>query len=187
MTAGSGVIHAEMPKADTDRMHGFQFWLNLPASEKMQPPAYRDIQGAEVITVDHEDSHIRLISGSLGIGDTEVYGVVTSHSTRALIADVTLPESGITTLKIEPTLSAHAYVYRGSVNAGDITIASGVLACFGDGDALQLSATQDSGLLLFGGRPINEPVAHHGPFVMNTQEEIAQAIRDYQNGTLVRG
>ena len=112
MTAGSGVIHAEMPKADTDRMHGFQFWLNLPASEKMQPPAYRDIQGAEVITVDHEDSHIRLISGSLGIGDTEVYGVVTSHSTRALIADVILPESGITTLKIEPTLSAHAYVYR---------------------------------------------------------------------------
>ena len=184
MTAGSGVIHSEMPAADADRMHGFQFWLNLPASEKMQPPWYRDIQGEEVVTVDHEDAHIRLISGSLGLGNTGVHGVITGKSTRALIADVTLPGSGTTSLRVDPMLSLFAYVYQGSVNVEKTTITSGVLAYFGDGEELQLSANQDSGLLLFGGLPINEPVAHHGPFVMTTQEEIAQAVQDYKNGTL---
>ena len=186
MTAGSGVIHSEMPIADTNRMHGFQFWLNLPSKEKMQTPAYRDIQGNEVITFDHENAHIRLIAGSLHIGNQTIDGVVTGKTTQALIADVIMPAGAITTFNLPTELRTQLYVYEGSVSVDDIPVARGRLAYLSDGEQLTLSAGEDSGLLLFGGQPIDEPVAHQGPFVMNTQEEIHQAITDYQNGTLVQ-
>ena len=186
MTAGSGVIHSEMPIADTNRMHGFQFWLNLPAKEKMQSPAYRDIQGNEVVTLDHKNVHIRLIAGSLRVGDHTVDGAVTGKTTQALIADVIIPAGATTSLNLPAELRMQFYVYRGSVNVGDTPIARGRLAYLSDGEQLTLSASENSGMLLFGGQPINEPVAHHGPFVMNTKEEIQQAIADYQNGTLVQ-
>lgn len=186
MTAGSGVIHSEMPKADADRMHGFQFWLNLPADEKMQPPAYRDIQGEEVVTLDHDDAHIRLLAGDLRAGQTIVSGVVSGKTTRALIADINLPANGKISLNVGADLNIQFYVYKGSVSVGEETIRRGQLAHLDDGDKLTLLSFDDSGLLLFGGKPIDEPVAHHGPFVMNTEEEIQQAIMDYRNGNLVR-
>lgn len=186
MTAGSGVIHSEMPIADADRMHGFQFWLNLPSGEKMQAPAYRDIQGDEVVAHDHQGSHIRLIAGSLGAGEAELDGVVTGKTTRALIADVTLSAGGGASLRPGADLKIQFYVYQGSVRVGNDDVKAGQLAFLTTGDELTLSADADSGLLLFGGRPIEEPVAHHGPFVMNTPEEIEQAIMDYRDGTLVR-
>ena len=186
MTAGSGVIHSEMPIADTNRMHGFQFWLNLPSKEKMQNPAYRDIQGNEVVTFDHENVHIRLIAGSLHFGNQTVDGVVTGKTTQALIADVIIPAGAIATLNLPTELRTQFYVYEGSVSVDDTPVARGRLAYLSDGEQLTLSAGEDSGLLLFGGQPIDEPVAHQGPFVMNTQEEIHQAITDYQNGTLVQ-
>lgn len=186
MTAGSGVIHSEMPIAETDRMHGFQFWLNLPASEKMQAPAYRDIQGDEVVTLDHGPAHIRLIAGNLTVEDAIIDGVVTGKTTQALIADVTIPAGETTPVQLPPDLKVQFYVYQGSVNVDDASIPRGHLAHLSDGDQLTLSAIEDSGLLLFGGQPIDEPVAHHGPFVMTTQQEIQQAIADYRNGTLVQ-
>lgn len=186
MTAGSGVIHSEMPEAGAERMHGFQFWLNLPASEKMQAPSYRDIQSDEIVSFDHEAAHIRLIAGRVGIGDSEMQGVVTGKSTEALIADVSLPKSGATSLSIDPDLTIQIYVYHGAVTIGDNEIPAGVLAYLGTGEILRLSASENSGLLLFGGRAIDEPVEHQGPFVMNTAEEIRQAIGDFQRGTLVQ-
>ena len=186
MTAGSGVIHSEMPIAETDRMHGFQFWLNLPASEKMQSPAYRDIQGDEIVTLDFENTHIRLIAGNLVVGDTVVEGVVTGKTTQALIADVIIPSGETVSFDLPVDLNLQFYVYQGSVSVGDVPVPRGRLAHLSEGERVIISANEDSGLLLFGGQPIEEPVAHHGPFVMNTQEEIQQAIADYQNGTLVQ-
>ena len=184
MTAGSGVIHSEMPKADADRIHGFQFWLNLPASEKMQTPAYRDIQSSEIVSFGHGAACIRLIAGEIHIDRNRFSGTVTDKTTKALIADVSLTAASDISLNIDKELHLQFYVYRGSVCVEDKTVTTGRLAYLGEGGQLTLQSNEDSGLLLFGGKPINEPVAHHGPFVMNTQQEIQQAIMDYQNGTL---
>lgn len=183
MTAGSGVIHSEMPlPGDTPDMHGFQFWLNLPASEKMSPPAYRDIQAGDIVVFNQDDAQARLIAGVMSGRE----GVVTGKTTRALLADVSLPAGGATELVYDGQLSSQFYVYSGSVRVGDSLVGRGHLASLGAGDSLQLTATDSAGLLLFGGLPLNEPVAHQGPFVMSTAAEIEQAIRDYQQGTLVK-
>lgn len=184
MTAGSGVIHSEMPGPDSDRIHGFQFWLNLPAGEKMQRPAYRDIQADEVVTHAAAGATVRLIAGALSVDGEALEGVVTGKSTRALIADV-MPDGGVA-LGAEPGLRLQLYVYKGAVEVAGQPVQAGQLAYLGDGDLLEITSATESGLLLFGGRPLNEPVAHHGPFVMNTSEEIMQAMRDYRDGTLVR-
>jgi quercetin 2,3-dioxygenase len=186
MTAGSGVIHSEMPGPDADRIHGFQFWLNLPAAEKMQAPAYRDIQGEEVVTRDVEGVTLRLIAGTLCVDGAVVDGVVTGKSTRPLIADIGAAGDAAIALGVDAETRLQFYVYAGAANAGGRDVRAGQLAHLGDGDTLALSLEAGSGLLLFGGLPINEPVAHHGPFVMNTTDEIAQAMRDYRDGTLVR-
>ncbi|HSH43888.1 MAG TPA: pirin family protein [Arenicellales bacterium] len=186
MTAGSGVIHSEMPGPDADRIHGFQFWLNLPAAEKMQPPAYRDIQGEEVVTRRSGAVALRLIAGSLGFDGATVEGVVKGGTTRPLIADL-LAESGASvSLTVDGDLRLQFYVYAGSVSASGREVRAGQLARLGDGESLEIGLSQGAGLLLFGGIPVNEPVAHYGPFVMNTTDEIEQAIRDYRDGTLVR-
>ena len=182
MTAGSGVIHSEMPlPGDTPMMHGFQFWLNLPAEEKMNPPAYRDIQGEEIVEFQQDDAQVRLVAGAIAKYD----GVVTGKTTRALLADITLPSGGSSTVAYDADLSSQFYVYEGSVRVGERLVRRGELASLGGGEGLKLTAAEPSGLLLFGGLPLNEPVAHYGPFVMNTQQEIDQAIRDYQQGKLV--
>lgn len=187
MTAGSGVIHSEMPGPDADRIHGFQLWLNLPASEKMQPPAYRDIQGEEVVTRSIGAVTLRLIAGALSVDGADLEGVVTGKTTRPLLADIDAAGDASVTLGVDRALKLQLYVYAGAARAGGSDVAAGQLARLGDGDTLALRLQAGSGALLFGGRPINEPVAHHGPFVMNTSEEIAQAMRDYRDGTLVRG
>ncbi len=186
MTAGSGVIHSEMPEAETDRMHGFQFWLNLPAAEKMQHPVYRDIHSDEITSVMHRDVRIRLIAGEISIGQQTLHGAVTGKTTQALIADVDMPPHANLALSLNEELNLQFYVYRGSVSVGGESVDRGHLAYVGEGAELALSSNAGSGLLLFGGKPIREPVVHHGPFVMNTQAEIQQAVLDYQNGVLVQ-
>lgn len=193
MTAASGVIHSEMPKSGGDSdddnvsgMHGFQFWLNLSASEKMGRPEYRDIQAGEIVSFQQDDAQIRLIAGELDKDGTVIVGAVTGKTTRALLADVMLPAGGITTMTYADDLSSQFYVYQGSIRVGNKRVSRGELAQLDKGSSLQITAEKDSGLLLFGGLPLNEPVAHHGPFVMNTTKEIDQAIRDYQAGTLVQ-
>lgn len=186
MTAGSGVIHSEMPGPDADRIHGFQFWLNLPAHEKMRRPAYRDIQGEEIVTRQAGHAAVRLIAGVLRVDGTSMTGVVKGGTTRPLIADLALSGAAPVSIETEPGLTQQLYVYRGEVEVAGRPVRRGQLATLGDGDGLSLAGGADSGLLLFGGRPINEPVAHYGPFVMNTAEELEQAMRDFRNGRLVR-
>ncbi len=185
MTAGSGVIHSEMPAADADRMHGFQFWLNLPAREKMTPPAYRDIAPEEITELRHEDARIRLIAGELDLGGRTVAGAVTGKQTRALIADVMLGR-GCATIAYPEALSSQFYVYQGRVTVAGTDIAAGQLAYLNAGGSVTFENGDDAGLLLFGGLPLAEPVVHYGPFVMNTAEEIERAMRDYREGVLVQ-
>ena len=185
MTAGSGVIHSEMPTVDADRIHGFQFWLNLPAQEKMRSPKYRDIQVDEIPVLSHEDAEIRLIAGSVTIDGEALRGAVNGKATRPLIADVTLSSGGTFSIAYPSSLVTQFYVYEGVVSVAGTDVHASKLAYLDEGDLVVLKASEDSGLLLFGGQPINEPVAHYGPFVMTTQEEIEQAMQDYRDGTLV--
>jgi len=186
MTAGSGVIHSEMPGPDADRIHGFQLWLNLPASEKMRRPAYRDIQGEEVVTREIGAVTLRLIAGAVSVEGAAMEGVVTGKTTRPLLGDVLASGTASVAIDVDETLKLQLYVYRGSATVGEVSVRTGQLAYLGGGDVLEIALEAGAGLLLFGGVPINEPVAHHGPFVMNTPEEIAQAMRDYRDGTLVQ-
>ena len=186
MKAGSGVIHSEMPAASAERMHGFQFWLNLPAAEKMHHPEYRDIQGDEVVVIENDDARVRLVAGTLECDGSATDGVITGKTTRPLFADVEMAAGKNATFGFEAALNAQFYVYKGSVTVADKTVSQGQLAYLTEGDLLEFSASENSGLLLFGGVPINEPVAHYGPFVMNTKEELEEAMREYQQGTLVR-
>ncbi|MDZ7841628.1 MAG: pirin family protein [Gammaproteobacteria bacterium] len=187
MTAGSGVIHSEMPGPDADRIHGFQLWLNLPAREKMQPPAYRDIQGDDVVTRESGYATLRLIAGTLTLDGETIDGVVTGRTTRPLIADIGASRDASVSIGVDDASALQLFVYAGAVEAGGRRARAGQLARLGDGSVLELSLEAGSGALLFGGEPINEPVVHHGPFVMSTADEIAQAMRDYRDGTLVRG
>lgn len=186
MTAGSGVIHSEMPLTDANYIHGFQFWLNLPAAEKMNPPAYRDIQADEVVSLQRDYARVQLIAGDIRIDSKDFSGTVTGKTTQALIADIDLAVGGQVSLQINKELSVQFYVYRGSITAGEQVVRDGHLAYLSSGVDLALSSITDCGLLLFGGKPLKEPLAHHGPFVMNTEEQIRQAISDYQNGVLVQ-
>jgi quercetin 2,3-dioxygenase len=195
MTAGSGVVHSEMPTEDLLQggglFHGVQLWVNLPAEEKWTPPAYQDLEPAQVGLVASEDAGavVRLIAGDLG-------GMSGPGVTRTPItyAHATLASGARLRTRWRPEFNALAYVLsgRGTVGAERRPIHEGQLAVFGGGAAIELGsdATQEekdrAGLevLLLGGLPIREQVSWYGPFVMNTKEEIIEAIEDYQAGRM---
>ncbi len=186
MTAGSGVIHSEMPAADADAIHGFQFWLNLPATEKMNPPDYRDIKSDEIISHQSAIGEVRIIAGEIEFESKVMAGPVTGKTTQPLIVDVSINPNQSVVLGVNRNLNLHFYVYQGKVDLGDQEISENNLAYLNSGDTLNLVSSAGAGLLLFGGLPLKEPVAHYGPFVMNTQAEIDLAIKAYQDGTLVQ-
>jgi len=195
MTAGSGVVHSEMPTEDLLQggglFHGVQLWVNLPAAQKWTPPAYQDLESAQVGFVASEDAGavVRLIAGDLG-------GMSGPGVTRTPItyAHATLAPGARLRTRWRPEFNALAYVLsgRGTVGTERRPIHEGQLAVFGDGAAVELGsdATQEekdrAGLqvLLLGGLPIREQVSWYGPFVMNTKEEIIEAIEDYQAGRM---
>ncbi len=194
MTAGAGILHIERPPehlvASGGLFHGFQLWVNLPRALKFAPPRYQDIRSGSVALVSSPDGGalIRVIAGELaghaGPGVTHT-PITLVHATVSPGASVTLPW--------QPEFNALTYVLsgRGTVGAERRPVESGQLAVFGPGDAITVAAdtNQDSrtpglDVLLLGGRPIREPVAAYGPFVMNTRAELAQAFDDYQAGRL---
>ena len=182
MTAGRGIVHSEMPRQEDGLMWGFQLWVNLPASDKMTAPRYQDIPASAVPEVDVADGvTARLIAGELG-GST---GPVSGVATAPLYYDLSF--SGRAEVNI-PTPAGHnvfVYVFEGSVHVmGDNggVVSRTEIALLGDGDEVVLRSDTDARCLVVGGRPLEEPVARYGPFVMNTQEEILQAISDYQSG-----
>ncbi len=189
MTAGRGVIHSEMPQQEHGRMRGFQLWVNLPAAEKMKPAAYRDIPAPEIPTLAHAGGRVKVIAGDFGDGGRAVTGPVTGLTTEPLFYDVILPAGGVFTAAVPGGHNAFVYPYEGSLGVGAAgerqPLATQSLGVLAHGERIEAAAGSDGArFLLLAGKPLREPVAQRGPFVMNTQQEIEQAIADYNSGTL---
>jgi redox-sensitive bicupin YhaK (pirin superfamily) len=188
MTAARGIIHSEMPQQTAGRMRGFQLWLNLPAREKMKPAAYRDIPSREIPTLALAGGGaVRVIAGELVQGDTRVAGPIGGLSTQPLYFDVHLPAASEAVIPTPLSHNTFLYVYEGEAVVGDDARplpfrSAGLLT---PGASVRIRAGEKGvRLLLLAGKPIGEPVVQYGPFVMNTSEEIQQAVIDYQRGQL---
>jgi redox-sensitive bicupin YhaK (pirin superfamily) len=184
MTAGRGVVHSELPEQQEGRMEGFQLWLNLGAQDKMRAPWYRDIQSADIPEFrTSEGVAVRVIAGaSHGIA-----GAVQRDTTQPLYLDVHLDAGAEFRQALPASFNAFVYVYRGSLAIGDKTVPQQRMAILKNGaddDGVVLRADGPARALLIAGQPLNEPIAQYGPFVMNTQEQIFQAIHDFQAGRL---
>jgi redox-sensitive bicupin YhaK (pirin superfamily) len=182
MTAGRGVIHSEMPEQSEGLMEGFQLWLNLPAKDKMRAPWYRDLQAAELPEWREGGVTARVIAGT----SQGVSGAVQREDTQVLYLDVHIAAGAIFEQPLPAANNAFIYVYRGGVVIGDQAVSQQRMAILANqGDGVRVSAAGDAArLLLIAGRPLNEPIAQYGPFVMNTQAEIAQAVADFRSGRL---
>ena len=180
MTAGSGLIHSELPEQQEGLMEGFQLWLNLPASQKMIKPSYRDIATDSIPQYATEDGVVvRIIAGQ----SNGIVGAVTRPDTEPLFLDIHLPAGTSLTQTISKGHHAFVYVYRGSVSVAGNHVADrqmGILT--NEGDGLEVTAHEAAKLLLIAGKPLNEPIAQYGPFVMNTAEQIHQTLQDYRAG-----
>jgi redox-sensitive bicupin YhaK (pirin superfamily) len=182
MVAGRGVIHSELPEQEDGVMEGFQLWLNLPSGNKMAEPWYKDFASASIpeYTTD-EKVTVRVIAGS----SNGVAGVVTRETTEPVYLDIHLPAGATFSTELPDTHNAFIYVYRGAVQVGDTAVDTqrmGILKNSPGSDGITLSASKDARLILVAGKPLNEPIVQYGPFVMNTQEEIHQALDDFRNG-----
>ena len=188
MSAARGIIHSEMPQQSEGRMRGFQLWINLPAKEKMKDPGYRDIPSEQIPTVNLDNGgQVRVIAGTLAQPSGETAGAVGGLTTDPLYLDVRLPAGGVFEIPITSGYNAFLYLYEGDASVGGDGQAlkhrsAGLLS---DGDSVRVRAGDaEARFLLLAGKPLGEPVVQYGPFVMNTREEIEQAVRDYQSGKL---
>jgi quercetin 2,3-dioxygenase len=205
MTAGSGIIHQEMPKGDGDgRMHGFQLWANLPASLKMTAPRYQEVKAADIpLATDDDGTQVRVVCGSLW----GTKGPVDEVAIDPVYLDVTVPAGKRKTLPVETTRNAFAYVFSGEAKfcnaSGPLAVPTEAagwadatppteaenrsLVLFDRGDELTVQAGADGvRFLLISGKPLAEPVAWYGPIVMNTQEQLQQAFRELDQGTFLK-
>ncbi|UWQ27620.1 pirin family protein [Leisingera sp. M523] len=206
MTAGSGILHQEMPSGNAQgQMHGFQLWGNLPASEKMTAPRYQDVQGTEIPEIiDDDGTRVKVIVGDFWGKRGPVDGIAADPQ----YLDVFIPAGVKKTLPVDTYRRAFAYVFEGQAAFADASAPQGVLLekevageevnirdlsgdrtliRFGTGDEITVQAGPEGvRFLLISGAPINEPVAWHGPIVMNTQAELQQVFRDLRNGTFIK-
>jgi len=185
MTAGRGVIHSELPEQEEGRMEGFQLWLNLPAKDKMCAPWYRDIPSAEIPEWHGEGASVRVIAGA----SRGVQGAVQREGTEPVYLDIHLQPGVRFEQALPDTHNAFVYVYRGGVQFGSgCTVPAqrmAILANTAGSDGVAFTAGEAGArLLLIAGKPLNEPIAQYGPFVMNTEAELMQAVRDFQTGKL---
>jgi redox-sensitive bicupin YhaK (pirin superfamily) len=184
MTAGRGVIHSEMPEQADGRMEGFQLWLNLPAADKLREPWYRDIGAAEVPRLRAPGAVVRLIAGTTH----GVEGPVQRDRTEPLLLDIVLEPGARWDQPLPAAHNAFSYVYRGALTIAGSAVPRERMAILAGGaqtDGVALEAGPDGARVLFvAGRPLNEPIAQYGPFVMNTNEQIFEAVEDYRRGKL---
>jgi redox-sensitive bicupin YhaK (pirin superfamily) len=185
MTAGSGIVHQEMPKGDDGHMWGFQLWANLPAAEKMTDPRYRGLVGAEIPTVHRaDDVSVRVIAGEVDGVRGPVEGIVIDPE----YLDVTVPPGCSFEHAVDPAHTAFAYAIEGAGEfAPEADLANRQIVLYADGDHVRVRAG-DAGVrfLLLSGRPLHEPIAWGGPIVMNTREELQQAFAEYRDGTFIK-
>ena len=191
MTAGRGIIHSEMPQQESGRMRGFQLWINLPAREKLCPPAYRDLEASEIPVCDAVAGlRVKVIAGLFECEGTQIRGSIDGLTTEPVFLDVHLSSARRFHQTLPSTHQVFVYVYEGELALADsqgisVTVPARYGAVMGEGERLTMQAGAfGARCLLLAAKPLGEPVVQYGPFVMNTREEIEQAIRDYQRGTL---
>ncbi len=206
MTAGSGILHQEMPRGDArGRMHGFQLWANLPAAQKMCAPRYQDIKAADIPEViDDDGTSVRVVTGSFWGARGPVDGIAADPQ----YLDISVPPGRRKVLRVDTYRRSFAYIFAGSGRFADASAPTGVLlekevagrevhlrdlsgdrtlVRFGSGDEITVQAGPEGiRFLLVSGAPLEEPVAWHGPIVMNTKDELRQAMRDLRDGTFIR-
>jgi redox-sensitive bicupin YhaK (pirin superfamily) len=180
MTAGRGIVHSEMPEQEEGLMRGFQLWVNLPAKDKMGAPAYQEFAPDHIpVARPARGVDVKVIAGRIA----DVEGPVKQPATDPTYFDLALEADAAFEHALPSGHNVFAYVYEGEVASGDAVAGKGELLVFGAGDAVRFAGrAPKSRLILVAGRPINEPVARYGPFVMNTQQEIMQAVQDFQAG-----
>jgi redox-sensitive bicupin YhaK (pirin superfamily) len=183
MKAASGVIHSEMPKQVDGLMRGFQLWINLPSGDKMSAPGYQEFSPQAIPEIRTESAVIRILLGTY----QGISGPIRDDITQVRYLDVQLAAGTEFTHDLPAALQGFIYVFEGDVNVGADTLPTHRFAVLGEGDTLTVSAgANGTRFIVVAGRPIGEPIVQYGPFVMNSREEIYQAIHDYNNGTLVQ-
>ena len=184
MTAGRGLVHSEMPEQESGRMRGFQLWVNLPARDKMTEPKYQEFAPEHIpVATSAPGTTVKVIAGVVG----DVVGPIAQPATDPVYLDIGLAAGKAWEYRLPEGHNAFAYVYEGAVTLGlgdeARALEAQEMAVLGGGDLLQLRAgSRDARLIVVAGKPLREPVARHGPFVMNTRQELMQAFVDYQEG-----
>ncbi len=184
MTAGRGLVHSEMPEQESGRMRGFQLWVNLPAREKMTDPKYQEFAPDSIpVATPAPGVTVKVIAGAVG----DVVGPIAQPATDPVYLDIGLDPGKAWEYVLPEGHNAFAYVFEGAVTLGEgedaRALESKEMAVLGGGDLLQLRAgNRDARLIVVAGRPLREPVMRHGPFVMNTKQELMQAFVDFQEG-----
>ncbi|WP_425667542.1 pirin family protein [Vibrio tubiashii] len=183
MAAGRGVIHSEMPIMEEGDLHGFQIWINQPARDKMKPAQYVDFQ-PETIT-EHSDEQlglIRVLAGTINANEMQLKGPLNKTGVELSVSDWRAESDQKVSVSVPEQFNMMILNYQGKVQVDDYTLKQGELALLSKGERVDLKALGQSGVLIFAGEPIDEPVVHYGPFVMNTMDEINQTIQDYNSG-----
>ncbi len=183
MKAASGVIHSEMPRQVDGLLRGFQLWINLPAAEKMSDPAYQEFPANKIPEVETASIKVRVLAGEYQ-GQA---GVIKDPNTQVCYLDVRLEAQARFELAVPKEHQGFIYVFEGSATSQSQALPQHSLAVLGQGDAVAVTAGEKgTRFILVMGKPLGEPIVQYGPFVMNTREEIGQAMADYQNNQLVR-
>lgn len=186
MTAGSGIVHEEMPVVHDEGIQGFQLWVNLPQTHKMMSPRYQDIRAHEIPVVTETGKEVRVIAGVYGNAQGPVQDLMVSPT----YFDVTLDAGASFSIPTDPEENFFVYVYEGSITCGDdhlTTVSGGEIALLTSGsECVVTGGVKGANFLLIGGKPLKEPIVWHGPIVMNTQDEIKTALAELQNGTFIK-
>jgi redox-sensitive bicupin YhaK (pirin superfamily) len=184
MTAGSGILHEEMPRVGPRRLDGFQIWVNLPRALKMTAPRYQDVPAARIPELVRPDGgRVRVVAGEVD----GVVGAVREIFAGPTYLDVALPAGGRLDQPVPRGHTGLLYVYQGEVTVGGRPVPSPRLAILGDGDLVRVEASAPARFLLLSAQPLEEPSVRYGPFVMNTRDEIAQALAELRDGTFIKG
>ena len=184
MTAARGIIHSEMPEQEEGLMRGFQLWLNLPGKDKLGEPGYRDIPASEIPRVQTAKGvEVVVIAGQFDDGQLQQAGVVQRPDTEPQLFDLHLSAGSEIAPRLPEGHRAMLYVYDGSIQIDGREVPAGRMVRLSDEGQLQMASAQGANVLLLAGKPLREPIVQYGPFVMNSREEIEQALRDFRDGT----
>lgn len=183
MTAGSGIIHSEMPQQREGRMRGFQLWVNLAAADKMQPPSYSDIAAADIPVYERPGATIKAIAGSVEGSHGRLQGRVSREKTEPIYLDIAVEQGSYAeSFSVPDGWTVLVYVYEGQADIAGTLVSTSRMARLSAEGAVTIAADAPARILLIAGKPLKEPIVHYGPFVMNSREEIEQALADYRSG-----